>query len=284
MPEKLPAKRQILSQLLLSLAAGFVLLPLLGMARLAFDASLKGRPTEFHWLPQQFSLQPLFDVLNRPYQSVQFSHLLSNSLLVSLGAAGLAISLGLSLAYAFARFRFPGRQTGLFLLLLTAVLPPVAFMTPLYILLSLMHIRGTLLALILAYAAFGMPFCIWNMRAAFQSLPQDVEEAAFLDGASDWRTFVSISLPLSLPSIGVAGLVAFLTGYSEFALGWLFVEKADTVTLSMAIWAMVQSQYQGGAQPWSAVGAFALLIALPVVLVFVLLQNTLFNRFTYHQP
>ncbi|GAB4482877.1 MAG: hypothetical protein OHK0031_05760 [Anaerolineales bacterium] len=283
MPKKMSALRQSLSQAALLLTGLFTLLPIWSMARLAFDASLKGRPTEFRWLPKTFSLQPLLDVLKRPYQSVDFNHLLGNSLLVSLGAAGLAITLGLSLAYAFARFRFAGRQSGLFLLLLTAVLPPVAFMTPFYILLSLLKIRGTLLALVITYAAFGMPFCIWNMRAAFQSIPKEVEEAAFLDSASDLQTFLFITLPLALPSIGVAGLVAFLTGYSEFALGWLFVEKADTVTLSMAIWAMVQTQYQGGAQPWSALGSFALLIALPVVLVFLLLQNTLFNRFTYHQ-
>jgi ABC-type glycerol-3-phosphate transport system permease component len=278
---KLSLPAQFISQALFTLAGLFVLLPVWGMARLAFDGALIGRPTEFRWLPKQFSVEAFLKVLDRPYQSVDFTLLLQNSMLVSISAALLAIVLGVSLAYAFARFRFPGRNAGLFILLLTAILPPVAFMAPLYILLSILKIRTTLMALIIVYAAFGMPFCIWNMRSAFQSIPKEVEEAAFLDGASDLKTFFFITLPLALPSIAVAGLVAFLTGYSEFALGWLFVEKADTVTLAMAIYAIVQSQYQGGAQPWSYLGSLALIIAAPVVAVFIVLQRALLDRMTF---
>ncbi|PKN92274.1 MAG: hypothetical protein CVU44_14125 [Chloroflexi bacterium HGW-Chloroflexi-6] len=278
---KISTLRQFITQFLLALTGLFVLIPIWGIARLAFDGSLKGRPTEFLWFPKIFSLEAFLKVLDRPYQSVDFLSLLKNSMLVSFSAAGLAILLGISLAYAFARFRFPGRNAGLFALLLTAVLPPVAFMAPLYILLSMIGIRTTLMALIIVYAAFGMPFCIWNMRSTFQAIPKEIEEAAFLDGASDLKTFFFITLPLALPAIAVAGLVAFLTAYSEFALGWLFVEKADTVTLAMAIYAIVQTQYQGGAQPWSYLGSLALIIAAPVVLVFILLQRSLLNRMTF---
>ncbi len=278
---KISVPRQVITQLVLALIGLFVLLPIWGVVRLAFDGSLIGRPTEFRWLPKVFSLEAFLKVLDRPYQSVDFEILLRNSMTVSLGAAGLAIVLGISLAYAFARFRFPGRNAGLFLLLLTAILPPVAFMAPLYILLSILKIRTTLMALVIVYAVFGMPFCIWNMRSAFQAIPKEIEEAAFLDGASDLKTFFFITLPLALPSIAVAGLVAFLTGYSEFALGWMFVEKADTVTLSMAIYAIVQNQFQGGAQPWSYLGSLALIIAAPVVVVFIVLQRTLLDRMTF---
>ena len=274
------ALRQFITQFLLALIGLFVLIPIWGIARLAFDGSLMGRPTEFRWLPKEFSMEAFFKVLDRPYQSVDFEILLRNSMTVSLGAAGLAIILGISLAYAFARFRFPGRNVGLFMILLTAILPPVAFMAPLYILLSILKIRTTLMALVIVYAAFGMPFCIWNMRSAFQAIPKEIEEAAFLDGAGDLKTFFFITLPLALPSIAVAGLVAFLTGYSEFALGWLFVEKADTVTLAMAIYAIVQTQYQGGAQPWSYLGSLALIIAAPVVLVLIRFQRSLLNSLT----
>jgi arabinogalactan oligomer/maltooligosaccharide transport system permease protein len=251
------------------------------MARLAFDGSLKGRPTEFRFLPKVWSFDALLQVLDRPYQSVDFQVLLKNSLLVSAGAALIAILLGMSLAYAFARFRFPGRQSGLFALLLTAVLPPVAFMTPLYIILSLLHIRTTLMALVITYAAFAMPFCIWNMRAAFQSIPKEIEEAAFLDGAGDFTSFVFITLPLALPSIAVAGLIAFLMAYSEFTLGWLFVEKAETLTLAMAIYAMIQTQYSGGAQPWSYLGSLAIIMSIPVVIIFLIFQRTLLERMMF---
>lgn len=270
--------QQLGTQIALVLIGLFVLLPIWGMARLAFDGSLKGRPIEFRLLPKVWSFAPFLQVLHKPYQSVDFGTLLKNSLLVSFGAALIAIVLGMSLAYAFARFRFPGRQTGLFAILLTAVLPPVAFMTPLYIILGLMQIRTTLLALVIVYAAFAMPFCIWNMRAAFQAIPKEVEEAAFLDGASDLKSFLFITLPLALPSIAVAGLIAFLMAYSEFTLGWLFVDKADNVTLAMSIYAIVQTQYSGGAQPWSYLGSLAIIMSIPVVVIFLILQRILLER------
>jgi arabinogalactan oligomer/maltooligosaccharide transport system permease protein len=278
MPKK-PAWKQVLTQAVLLIVGSFVVLPIWGMARLAFDDSLKGRPTEFMVFPKQFSMDAFLQVLQHPYPSVEFSLLLKNSLVVSFGAAILAILLGASLAYAFARFRFPGRQPGLFVLLLAAFLPLVAYMTPLYIILSIMKLRTTLLGLTIVYTAFAMPFCIWNMRSAFQAVPKEVEESAFLDGAGTLITFLRITLPLALPSIAVAGLIAFLMAYSEFTIGWLFVEKASTVTLSMAIYTMIQGL--GGPQPWSYLGSLALIMSIPVVVIFLLLQNTLLERMMF---
>ena len=270
--------RQLVTQIGLGMIGAFVMLPIWGMIRLAFDGSLLSRPTEFRFFPKEWSFKAFLEVLDKPYQSVDFQILLKNSMLVSVGAALISVILGISLAYAFARFRFPGRKPGLFALLLTAVLPPVAFMTPLYIILGLLQIRTTLLALVIVYSAFAMPFSIWNMRAAFQAIPKELEEAAFLDGASDFKTFLFITLPLSLPSVAVTGLIAFLLAYSEFALGWLFVDKSENVTIAMSIYAMTQS---GGAQPWSYLGSLAIIMSIPVVVIFLTLQKTLFERMMF---
>lgn len=269
---------QILSQGFLIIVGLYVIVPIWGILRLAFDGSLIARPTEFRFFPKEFSLEPLISVLDRPYQSVQFAVLLKNSLVVSIGAALIAIILGASLAYAFARFRFPGRKPGLFVLLLTAVIPPIAFATPLYIVLSMLKIRTSLFGLIIVYTVFALSFCIWNMRAAFQSVPRDLEEAAFLDGAGNLMAFRYVTLPLALPSIGIAALISFLMAYSEFAIGWLFVDKAQNVTLSMAIYAMVQT---GSAQPWSILGSLVLIMSIPVIVIFLIFQRTLLERMMF---
>src|SRR5256885_465360 len=94
-----------------------------------------------------------------------------------------------------------------------ALVLPVAFMTPLYILLGTLHLRTTLFGLMLVYTAFSMPFCIWNMRAAFSAVPKELEESAFLDGASAWTAFWRVTLPLALPAIAIAAIIAFLLGY-----------------------------------------------------------------------
>ena len=279
---KMSFSRQILTQLIFLLVALFILIPVWSTVRLAFDGSLRGRPTEFTWLPKEFSTEAFLKVLDRPYQSVEFKVLLRNSMIVSFGAAILAILLGLSLAYGFARFRFPARNTGLFILLLAALLPPIAFATPLYIILSLLKIRTTLIGLVIVYAAFAMPFAVWNMRAAFQAIPKEVEEAAYIDGANHFQTFLNISLPISLPSISVTAMIAFLMGYTEFANGWLFVDKADNVTLSMAVYALVNGQFSG-AQPWSYLGSLAIIMSIPVMVIFIFFQETLMERLLFQE-
>lgn len=267
--------QQILMQLALVLIALFVILPIWGMGRLAFDASILGAPTDFRLLPEEFTWEIFRYVWTEPAQSLSLLGLLRNSIIVSGGAALFAVVMGASMAYAFARYRFPGRKIGLFVFLVGAMLPPVALMTPLYILLSMLGLRTQLIGLVIVYAAFSMPFCVWNMRSAFQSVPKELEESAFLDGASPIYTFWRVTLPLALPSIAVAALLAFLIGYTEFAIGWLFVESSSNVTLAMAVSGMLQRS----SMAWNSISAMALLMSIPVVIIFLGLNRYLLSGF-----
>jgi len=267
--ESLPIK--LLVYLALTLIGLFVLIPVWSLLNVAFDGSLRGAPVAFRLYPAEFTFASFQTAWVKPAQTLSFLELLQNSLTVSLGAAWVAVIFGMSAAYAFARYRFPGRQVGMFALLLGALLPPVALMTPLFMLLSQLGIRTTLFGLMLAYTAFAMPFCVWNMRASFQAIPGELEEAAFLDGASAWTAFWRVTLPLALPAIAVAGLIAFLLGYTEFAIGWLFVDRPDTVTLAMAISGLIRQ----GSREWSDLAALSALMALPVVIIFIMLRRFL---------
>lgn len=275
---KLKWWQQLIYQLGFVAIALFILIPIWGLAQMALDGSINGWPLEFRLWPKEFTLDVFRQVWERPAQSLSFLSALKNSLIVAGGAALLAVILGATMAYAFARLRFPGRQVGLFALLLGALLPPVALMTPLYILLSAIGLRTTLFGLMIVYAAISMPLAVWNMRAAFQAVPKELEESAFLDGASAFRTFWRVTLPLALPSIAVAAIIAFLIGYSEFAIGWLFVDKSDNVTLAMAISGM---QHNISTASWSNLAATAILMSVPVVIVFVLLQKYLLRGFLF---
>jgi len=267
---RLTHRQQLAYQLALALVALFVLLPVWGMARLAFDEGLKGAPVTFRVWPEDFSLAAFAKVWQSPAQSLSFLGLLKNSLIVAGGAATASVALGTSMAYALARFRFPGRQIGLLGLLLGTLLPQVALMTPLYVLLTILGIRASLLGLMIVYMAFSMAFCVWNMRAAFQAVPEELEEAAFLEGATSWVAFWRVTLPLALPTIAVAALLAFLVGYTEFAIGWLFVERGENVTLAMAVSGILQH-----GQTWSNLAALSLLMSLPVILTFLILRRYL---------
>jgi ABC-type glycerol-3-phosphate transport system permease component len=274
---KMTPFRQILSQLGFVVVALFVVFPIWQLIYLAFDGGISNRPTEFHLFPIKPTLDIFISIWNHAGQSVTFLDALRNSLVVSGGATLMAIVLGASMAYAFARFRFPLRRAGLFGLLFGTLLPPVALMTPLFIMMRALDIKSTMVALTIVYTSFSMPFAIWNMRAAFQSVPKELEEAAFLDGANLLTTFWRIDLPLALPAIGVAALVAFLIGYSEFAMGWMFVSRSDQVTLAMTI----SGIYTQGTRSWSMMAALSVLMSIPVVFVFVALQKFLLERMLF---
>jgi len=277
MRNKLTRPQKFFTYLALILVALFVLIPIWELVYLAFDGGIFDRPTSFRFFP----IKPTFDVFIEMWkqagQNITFLLALRNSMIVSLGAALLSVILGASMAYAFARFRFPGRQIGLFGLLVGTLLPPVALMTPLFLLVRILNIQSTLLALTIVYTSFAMPFAVWNMRAAFQAIPKELEEAAFLDGAGDLLTFWYVDLPLALPAIGIAAIVAFLIGYSEFAMGWMFVTRSEQVTLAMTISGILIQ----GSRHWSLMAALSVLMSIPIVVIFIVLQKTLMERMLF---
>lgn len=265
--------------LALTVTALFVLVPMWGLLVVALEGRIGLFPTEPRLWPAEPTIETFSLAWSEPSNNQTFLLLLRNSLVVSGGAAVVALVFGVSMAYAFARFRFPGRDRAATAILLGALLPPIALLTPLYVLLSVIGIRQTLLGLGVVYAAFSMPLAVWLMRGAFRTLQREVEESAYLDGASAFRTFRSIGLPLVLPSILTAALAAFLLGYSEFAFGWLFVSKASDVTLAMA----TSASFAGFSRAFGLVAALALMMAVPVVAVFLVLQRLLLRDVTLGQ-
>jgi ABC-type maltose transport system permease subunit len=273
---------QLLRQAFLVVVGIFVLVPVWVLILMATDGSIVGYPDGFHLFPVQPTLDRFVTAIERPHHDLDFWGLLRNSLLVAGSSAVVALLLGVTAAYAFARLRFPGRQVGLVAVLLGAFLPPIAIALPLFLMFIALEravpaigdfgLKDSTLALAILYASFAFPLCVWLMRAAFRSVPVDLEEAAFVDGASRFRTFRTITLPLALPSILVAALVAFLLGYTEFALAWLFVSSERNVTLAMILAEATTGFFTSN---WAGTAAHALLMSIPVVVIFVVLQRAL---------
>jgi arabinogalactan oligomer / maltooligosaccharide transport system permease protein len=282
---RLSLRGQLARQGFLLVVGIFVLLPVWVLILMATDGSIVGYPDGFHPLPVQPTLQRFVDAIARPDHDLDFLGLLRNSLLVAGSSAIVSLVFGASMAYAFARMRFPGSRAGLVAILLGAFLPPIALATPLFVLFITIEravpaiadfgLRDSTLALAIVYASFALPLCVWLMRAAFRAVPLELEEAAFVDGASRFTAFRRITLPLAMPSILVAALVAFLLGYTEFALARLFIDSEANVTL-----AMVMSDATTGffTSNWSGTAAHALLMTVPVIVIFVLLQRALLRN------
>jgi ABC-type maltose transport system permease subunit len=264
---------QLRSQLALLLLSLFVIVPLLWMLRLGFDATIRSRPTDFALLPQLWSFANLTKAWEEPRAGISFLLLLRNSLIVAGATCALALACGVSAAYAFARMRFPGRRLGLFACLVLIMLPPTGLAAPYFILLSALKIRQSLLGLIMVYSVVAVPFAIWTLRSAIAGLGSEVEEAAALEGATPLRVFWAITLPLVRPALAVAGFIAFLIAWSEYAFGWALLTDPKLVTLAMALYSMRDASNVS----WGLLSATALLTALPVVALFYSLGNAVID-------
>ena len=278
----LTRRGHLLRQGILVLVGLFVLAPVWVLFTMATDGSMTGYPDGFHPLPVEFTLDSFAQALRAEFLEMGYAGLVRNSLLVSGAAALISVGFGATMAYAFARLRFPGSRAGLVAILLGAFLPPIALGLPLFVLVITLErnvpaladfgLRDSTVSLALLYATFALPLAIWLMRAAFRAVPGDLEAAAFVDGASRLTTFRRITLPLAMPSILVTALVSFLLAYTEFALAWMFIESENNATLAMVLAMETTGFFTAN---WSLTAAYGLLMAIPVVIVFVVLQRYL---------
>ena len=269
----------VLVHLGLLFVAAVVLFPILWIVSMALDPRNISRPTTLRLIPEGASLRAFDRVLTEPLaNNVMFSTMLKNSLIVSAGVALSVVVLAVSAAYAFSRFHFPGRKWGLFMFIAVLMLPQVATLAPLFVLLSRIRpfgmdesIRTTLAGVGVAYISGALPFAIWNLRGYIDTIPREVEEAAFIDGAGPNRAFIDVVFPLILPAISITVLFGFMAAWTEFILAWTFLTDPSRFTLAMGLSSMV-GQYSSNT-PWSEFAAMAILITLPIVALFFLLQR-----------
>jgi len=284
--------KQLGTQLFLLFVALIVLFPIMWMVSIAIDSRNIDKPLELTLIPPGATTESFQEVLFEPNPllcsnptdnttCMTFGKLLVNSLYVSLGTALIAVVLGASAAYAFLRFRFIGRQVGMLGFIALLMLPATATVTPLYVLLGQIKLgseplRSTLLGLAIAYTSGALPFSIWTLKGYFDTIPDELEEAALIDGASVTQAFFRIIVPLAIPALAVTILLGFMTAWTEFVMAWLFLEDPSRFTLAMALRSM-QGQFT---TPWSTFFALALLMSVPPVLLFFALQRYIVSGLT----
>jgi arabinogalactan oligomer/maltooligosaccharide transport system permease protein len=293
-------KIDLLQVLLLSILA-IVLFPVVWIFSMSLDSRDFSRPLGLTIIPPGATLNAYKTILTQPSPNpVTFWQLLRNSLLVSGGTALLSVIVGTSAAYAFSRMKFPGRRIGMLGFVIVLMIPAGGTLAPLFVLLngikldlSALHsslpglynflislgvgdgtsLRTTLWGLAIAYTSTALPFAIWNMKGFIDSLPYELEEAAQIDGCTRTQGFLRVILPLATPGLAVTALWGFLTGWSEFILAWTFLSEPTRFTLPMVLRGMI-GQYSSGT-PWSQFSAMAILMSIPAILIFFLLQRYL---------
>jgi len=194
----------------------------------------------------------------------------------SLFVAGLTtiacVSLATSGAFAFSRFQFVGRESGLILLLALQAFPGVLALVPIALILQRLGLYGTHWGLILAYTTGTLTFTTWNLKGYFDTIPIDLEEAAMIDGAGPIQSFVRIALPLARPALATTALFGFMSGWTEYVMAQvLLAGQAQKYTAPIALAQMANDL----SVPWGQYAAGALLVSVPVVILFLWLQRYL---------
>ncbi len=199
-----------------------------------------------------------------------------NSAVVAVSSTLLATAIGTIGAYALARLRFLGRAFLSSTVLITYLVPPAILFIPLYAQIRTLGLSDSLAGLIATYPSFTVPFVTWLLMGYFESIPVELEEAAMIDGATRFRAFRVIILPLAAPGLLAAGLYAFTQAWNEFLYALVFITDVKQRTLPVGISGFITGDVYG----WGYLMAGAVLTTLPVIIVYIYLQKYMVEGLT----
>ena len=212
------------------------------------------------------------------FKDARFVAALINSVVVAGSTVLIALALGSLCAYALGRLPFRFKGAVLYLILTMTMFPTISVLSGLFVMLKTLDLFNSRQGLILTYLIFTMPFTIWVMTQYFRSLPKELEEAAYVDGASPLKVFWDILLPLTMPGLVSTGLLAFIAAWNEFLFALTF-----TVTDTMKTVPVVISQFSGSTsfeQPWGSIMAGSMVVTIPLVLLVMIFQYRIVEGLT----
>ena len=245
----------------------------LAIADLPADPGFFDRLRAITPFPEHFSTANFVSVMT----DQPFGRWVLNSIVVAVFTALLSVVLSCTAAYAFSRFRFPGRRAGLMSFLISQMFPGVLTLIPLYIIIvQVLGLGSTRLSLIIVYGATSIPFSVWMLKGYFDTIPRELEEAAIIEGASNGKIFWSIVLPLAKPAVAITALFSFMTSWNEFVLAATFMDKEEMYTAPVGLRFFVG----GFSQQWGYFAAGSIIVSLPVVVLFVYLQKYVISGLT----
>ena len=204
------------------------------------------------------------------FKDARFVGSLINSIIVAGSTVLISLALGSVCAYALGRLPFRFKAPVLYLVLTMTMFPQIAVLSGLFVMLKNLQLFNTRQGLVITYLIFTMPFTIWVMTQYFRSLPKELEEAAYVDGASPLTVFWKILLPLTMPGLVSTGLLAFIAAWNEFLFALTF-----TVTDTMKTVPVVISQFSGTSafeQPWGSIMAASMVVTIPLVILVMIFQ------------
>lgn len=223
------------------------------------------------------------NVLNTKSYTAQLDHgdfnmfrSFGNSLLISLGATVISVVLAVPASYGISKYKFRFRKGVLLTFLVTQMLPVSVLLTPMFLMFKNMHLYNTWLSAILADATIGIPFSVLILKNYFASIPNEMEEAAYIDGCGKFGSFFRVLIPIAKPGIIVCAIFSFLYAWGDLAYSMTFILEQEARPITAGIYNFM-GQY---GTKWSYLTAYAIVTIIPVALIFIFMQKYIISGMT----
>ena len=249
------------------------LIPILYALSVSFSGSNSLRSSDFSFIPRNFTLKNYHEVLFGENITVWFR----NTVFLAAVTVLLSLAVAVPAAYCFSRRHFPGRRVILRCLVLLNSFPAILSMFAIYRLLRPMGLVNTRAGLILVYTGTMAVFSLWNTKGYFDTIPAEIEEAARMDGASDFQIVLKIVLPLAKPSIVTTALQVLIYVWNEYIYATTFLTGESKYTLAAGLNALQATEMTGS---WPVFSAAAITVSLPVLIIFFLCQKYMASGLT----
>ncbi len=199
-----------------------------------------------------------------------------NSSLIAAAVTITGVALASTAGYAFSRFNFYGRKSAMVGLLVTQMFPPTMLLLPMYIMILKLHLINSYLGVIVIYTSTALPFCVWQMKGYYDTIPFSLEESARIDGSTRWGAFRRIVLPLAAPALVITALFSFMTAWSEYIVAAQVLQDTSLFTLPLGL-----KQFEASmSTQWGLYAAGSLLVSVPAVALFLILSRWLISGLT----
>jgi len=261
---------------LIAAIAVYCLFPFYWVVRSSFTPEVNLFQTPIQYFPKHPTLANYRGALSANF----FTDALLNSAIVAGSVTLLSLAIGSSAAFALGRFRFHGRSFVLYLVLSMTIFPQIAILGALYTTITTLNLYDTLGALIFSYLIFTLPFTIWVLTSFMRTLPGDLEEAAYVDGATPLQVFWKVLLPLIAPGLVTTGLLAFISAWNEYLYALSFIQSPNHYTVPLAITSFVSNTGSAFAVPWGQIMAATVIITLPLIVLVLVLQRRIIAGLT----
>jgi len=233
--------------------------------------------TELFRIPATFwPTEITFEHYRTLLEKTAFLKYMRNSVIISTSTTILVITVAVLGAYSLTRFTYPGRERIAFLVLATYLLPSVVLVLPLYLMMVKVGIANSLFSLVVAYTTFALPYALWLLRSFMASMPEELEWAALVDGASRLGAFVDVVLPQAIPGIISTALFTFIVTWNEYFYALILVNTDEARPLTTGVITMLVTSFN---IEWSLLMAAAVAMSLPLIIIFVFLQGYLVRGF-----